>query len=185
MDNGLEVYVMAMGSKNGLMEPNTKANGSITRQKERVNSFIRTKIITKDSGKTIKRMVMVYSSTKRLEQNMKGIGKTTCNMDQALNCIVMAIDMRECSSKEKETEKVHIIIQLEKSIKENGAMEKLKDMESVLGLITKDMKDNGWTIKNMDREYTFGLMVENIKEIIEAIKNMVLALIHGQMEENI
>jgi hypothetical protein len=113
-----------MEFKNGLMVLSMKVNGSIIKHRVKVNLFTQMRIIMKENGRMIRRMGMVFLSIKKLEPNMRVIGKMICSMDQELNFIVMGIDIKECLNKEKEMEKVPIITLLEKFIKVNGIMVK-------------------------------------------------------------
>lgn len=116
-----------MVGKNGLMEPFTKENGSIIKHRGEANFLIPMETITKEIGSMTKLMDMALMYTVKLELDIKDTGKTICSMDQEFRFIVMETSTRECLSKEKEMEKESIITRLEKSIKEDGLMEELKD----------------------------------------------------------
>lgn len=133
----------------------------------------------------IKQTVMEFIFIRKLELNIKDIGKMICNMVRAFKYTQMVTNMKECLNKENEMDREHITLQKVKYIKVNGTMEKLKVLEYVLGLMVKNMKDIGKIIKKMDKELIIGLMEDNIKASIETIKSMEWGLINGLMVENI
>jgi hypothetical protein len=142
-------------------------------------------IFIKENGRTIRQTVTEYIFIRKLELNIKDIGKMICSMVPAFKYTQMATNTKECLNKEKEMDREHIILQKVKYIKVNGTMEKLKVSESVLGLMVKNTRDIGKIIKKMDRELIIGLMVDNIKAFIEMIKNMEWEHTNGSTVENI
>lgn len=72
---------MDLGLKFGLMEQSTRAIGIKEKQLGRVFLLTFMVIHIMDNGKMIRLMVMVFISTRKLELNMKDIGKVICNMD--------------------------------------------------------------------------------------------------------
>lgn len=139
----------------------------------------------KVNGKTIRQMAMEYSCILKPEQDMKGIGKTICNMDQVCRFIVMAINTKECLSKGGEMVKELTRIQLVKFILEDGLMVVSRDLVSAYGWMEKSTRGNGKITKNMGLVFLPGLMEDLMKETIETIKNMVMGPMFGQMEGNI
>ena len=97
----------------------------------------------------------------------------------------MAIDMKGCSNKERETERGLTITRLAKFIKEVGPTEESKAMAFVLGLMEKSMMANGKITKSMEMGPTLGRTEGFTKETIETIKNMDMVLTSGQMEGSI
>jgi hypothetical protein len=62
-----------------------------------------------ESGKKIKPMVMEFIIIIKQEQSTKGTGKTICSMGQEFRPTQMEINMKECSSKEREMARAYII----------------------------------------------------------------------------
>ncbi len=106
-------------------------------------------------------------------------------MDPALKYMLTEINIRECLSKESETEKALIIFQMDRYIKESGIMERSRDSASVNGQMEKSMKVNGWTIEKMEWDSSNGPMVDNIVALIETIRSTVKEPTFGMMEGNI
>ena len=64
------------------MEQSIKAIGIKVKQLERVFSRMFMEIRIMDNGRMIKLMAMAYMFMRKLELNMKAIGRMICSMDQ-------------------------------------------------------------------------------------------------------
>lgn len=173
---------MALECKNGLMELFIKVNGSITKQKVKVNSLIPMETIIRVIGNRIKLMAMAFLFTTKPVPNTRDIGKMICSMVRVLKSIVTAIDMKVCLSKEEEMVKELTTTQQDRFIREDGSMEELKVLEYAHGQMERNIRVYGKITRNMAMECTVGLMGGNTREIIEMIRSMVKVHIHGQME---
>ena len=80
MDNGEEMLEKAMGYKFGLMEPNIKVNGWITKHKEKGSLPMLTAMFMMEIGKKIKHLVqgLIFITTVR---DIKDNGWMIINMD--------------------------------------------------------------------------------------------------------
>lgn len=105
-------------------------------------------------------------------------------MAQEFRPTQMEINMKECSSKEKEMARVYIIQLMAPYTRDNGSMVELKAKESANGRTEEYTRALGSTIKNMDMVFILGRTEESTRAIINTIRNMGLALTHGQMVEN-
>lgn len=105
-------------------------------------------------------------------------------MAQEFRPTQMEINMKECSSKEREMARVYIIQPMVPYIRENGSMVELKAREFANGRTEENTRALGQTIKNMDMVFTLGPMEESTRVTINTIRNTGLGLTHGQMVEN-
>lgn len=176
---------MGMGFSIGLMELNIMDFGKKIKLVEKVNSSMQMVMYMKVNGKMIKLPDSESTYIQNHKLNTKVIGKMTRCMVQGLKFMQMGTNMKECSSKAKDVERELIIFQMVRFTRDNGTMEKLKDLESVNGLMEKLIKVIGWIIRKMGWGFLNGLMDVNIEDTIETIKNMVKVLMYGLMVENI
>ncbi len=100
---------MAKGYKYGPMEPSMKECGIKERLQAKAFSLMLMVTLTMGNGRTIKRMAMESILILKLEQNIKDIGKTICNMDRVFKFIQMETDTKACSRKENEMAREPII----------------------------------------------------------------------------
>lgn len=106
--------------RNGLTGLAMRDNGLIIKQKEKENLHIQMGIHMKAIGRMIRQMGLACLLTPKVERSMKVFGRMICNMVQEYNLTAMAIDMRGCSSREREMERAPITMQEEKFIRETG-----------------------------------------------------------------
>jgi hypothetical protein len=66
-------------------------------------------IFIKANGRMIKPKVMEFTCTRKLERNMKDIGRMICSMDRVYKYMQMETSIKECLNKAKEADKVLII----------------------------------------------------------------------------
>ena len=137
-----------------------------------------------DNGRMIKLMAMAYMFMRKLELNMKAIGRMICSMDQVQKSIKMETDMKACLNKGKEMVKESIIYSMGLYIKVSGLMVEFKVKEYVNGKMEEDIKVHGQIIRNMDLVYIHGQMEGDTKDSTKTIKSMEWGLILGQMEES-
>jgi hypothetical protein len=86
------------------MELFISVSGSITNLKVKENLFTRMEIFTKESGKTVKQVVSVYT-IEILAENMKVIGKMTSQMDKDFSNGGMEIYTEDYLQMERKMEK--------------------------------------------------------------------------------
>jgi len=115
---------------------------------------------------------MAYTFMLKLLPNMKVIGKMICNMVLESKYMLTITNIKECLNKVKEMGKGHTILQTVKYIKDNGSMEKFKDLGFVYGQTGRNMKGIGKIIKKMEKDIILGLMEDLIRGCIETIKSM-------------
>ena len=100
--NGKVTYDKVTAFKYGLMEPNTKDNGIITKHKVVVNSLMSMGIFMMVTGKRIKHqdMALIFII---MGPVIKANGLMTISMDKAWRRGLMAVATKESTSKARKT----------------------------------------------------------------------------------
>jgi hypothetical protein len=185
MDNGMVALNMATVYKYGLMELNMKECGQKAKQQEKENLPILPAIHTKENGKMIKHMDMVFASMQKVEQDMKDIGSEICSMAQVLKSILMAIALKVCSRRGRKAEKALITSLMGPSIKENGLMAELRVRDFASGRMEEDIRGHGSITRSMGTGYSHGRMAESTKASTGTTRSTGRGRTHGRMDANI
>ena len=116
----------------------------------KVSSLTRTEITTLESGWKEKHPVMANFS-KRMEANMKVIGRTTRKMEKGKKCQQVGFT-KEISSMARDKEKGGSLGPIDQVISENGKTTAYMARGPTFGATVKSTKVSGSTMKCMVRE---------------------------------
>lgn len=122
MESGWEQIDVVMESKYGLTELNTKDNGSTIKQVGRENLPIFMEMFMKGIGKTIRPLGSESILMRKQTQDIRVIGKMICNMGLEFKFMLMEIDTKACSAKEKDMGKENIFFPMALFTTGNGRM---------------------------------------------------------------
>jgi len=181
-DNGKRMYVTEKELRYGLMVPNTKACGKITKLMDRVLSGMYMEISMKESGSVI-RPTVTENIPIAMELLMKVIGRTIFNMAKVLNSGMITPNMKANTKEVKSMDKEPTLGKMVHNILENGMKIEFTAEENTPGMTVESMKVNGKIIIWTAMVYIHGRMAVNMKASIRKIRNMVKESIPGLMAE--
>ena len=120
----------------------TKANGGITRSAEKVESSMLMEMPTKASGKMTKPMVLAFTRTE-MGRFMKVTGSRTSKMGQGCSTGPTAVDTRDSSKQERNTEEGPIFGLTAVFTRGIGMRTNFLDLGSISGKVEGVIRGNG------------------------------------------
>lgn len=161
--NGMskQINLMVEEFKFGLMDPAMKASGRMVSNVDTEDQFMRKETFILESGKMIKHMAMVFTST-IMVTDTKVNGSQTNSMEKVLKDgpMVPCIQVNMLMAKSKE--KVNSCGLIRAAIKVNFSRMIFKVKESTIGLMEDPTMASGLPVKWKEEVFSCGQMDENM-----------------------
>ena len=160
-----------------------KVGGEITRPTVKGDLFTPMVMSMMETGLMIKLMDLVYTAI-LMELNMKANGKRTNNMVMVLKPGQMVLDIRENTSKERNTAKDNSLGLMAALSLDSLSITILRVLENTIGQMEESLMDPGKTIRWKEVELSHGQTVEDTKVTTSMIRKKDKDLSIGQTVEN-